>query len=75
MCRFLACTRQAVLYMRIPISWLQTLYLSDDLKFEQNLSSSLYGRNKVHFTPGDHTCTKNLESVFVKALDTFGEVT
>merc|ERR1712004_623786 len=43
-------------------------------EMEQERLSSLYGRNKVHFTPGDHTCPKNLESVFVKALDTFGEV-
>ena len=39
------------------------------------LPSSLYGKNKVHFTAGDHTCPRNLESVFIKALDTFGEVT
>merc|ERR1712072_256433 len=35
---------------------------------------SLYGKNKVHFTAGDHTCPRTLESVFIKALDTFGEV-
>ena len=40
-----------------------------------SLPSSLYGKNRVHFTAGDHTCPRNLESVFVKALDTFGEVT
>ena len=41
---------------------------------DNGLPSSLYGKNKVHFTAGDHTCPRNLESVFIKALDTFGEV-
>jgi len=35
---------------------------------------SLYGKNLVHFSPMDPTCPLGLESVFVKALDTFGEV-
>jgi len=35
---------------------------------------SLYGKNLVHFSPMDPTCPVALESVFVKALDTFGEV-
>jgi len=43
-------------------------------QMEQDRLSSLYGKNKVHFTAGDHTCPRNLESVFIKALDTFGEV-
>lgn len=43
-------------------------------QLEQDRLSSLYGKNKVHFSPGDHTCPLVLESVFVKALDTFGEI-
>ena len=46
----------------------------DDPSFQNLLPSSLYGKNKIHFTSGDHTCPRNIESVFVKALDTFGEV-
>lgn len=41
---------------------------------EQSRLSSLYGKNQVLFTPGDHTCPLALEQIIVKALDTFGEV-
>lgn len=41
---------------------------------EQRRLRSLYGKNQVHFSPMDPTCPFALESVFVKALDTFGEV-
>lgn len=41
---------------------------------EQTRLRSLYGKNQIHFSPVDHTCPFALESVFVKALDTFGEV-
>ena len=43
-------------------------------EMETNRLSSLYGKNQIHFTPGDHTCPLLLESVMVKTLDTFGEV-
>lgn len=43
-------------------------------EMETDRLSSLYGKNQIHFTPGDHTCPLLLESVMVKALDTFGEV-
>lgn len=41
---------------------------------EQQRLSSLYGKNQIHFSPVDHTSPLALESVFVKALDTFGEI-
>ena len=36
--------------------------------------SSLYGSNQIIFTPSNHTNERQLESVFIRALDTLGEI-
>jgi len=41
---------------------------------EQKRLSSLYGSNQIIFTPSNHTNERQLESVFIRALDTLGEI-
>merc|ERR1739849_24222 len=41
---------------------------------EQKRLSSLYGSNQIIFTPSNHTNERQLESVFIRALDTVSGV-